>query len=148
VRIVIDRAAELIKVPTACFGLVVDQNGVAGIYFGESKSAWIEATKLSEIRNIVYKPKPYKKVLSIMPEMYDDLWTAAKGMYKLEPVIADGGEVIIYAPHVHEVSYTHGKLLDEIGYHCCDYYLADWDRYKNYPGVCWRIPPCERARKL
>ena len=41
-----------------------------------------------------------------MPTMYDDLWTAAKGMYKMEPVVADGGEVVIYAPHVTEVSYT------------------------------------------
>lgn len=68
-----------------------------------------------------------------MPEMYNDLWTAAKGMYKLEPVVADGGEVVIYAPHVSEVSYTHGKLLDEIGYHCRDYFLAQWDRFKGYP---------------
>lgn len=68
-----------------------------------------------------------------MPEMYNDLWTAAKGMYKLEPVVADGGEVVIYAPHVSEVSYTHGKLLDEIGYHCRDYFLAQWDRFNGYP---------------
>jgi nickel-dependent lactate racemase len=69
-----------------------------------------------------------------MPEMYEDLWTAAKGMYKLEPVVADGGEIVIYAPHIHEVSYTHGKLIDEVGYHCRDYYLAQWDRFKGYPG--------------
>ena len=50
----------------------------------------------------------YDRVLAIMPPMYDDLWTAGKGMYKSEPVVADGGEVIIYAPHVTEVSRTHG----------------------------------------
>jgi nickel-dependent lactate racemase len=44
----------------------------------------------------------------------DDLWTAAKAMYKTEPAIADGGEVIIYAPHLTEVSYTHGELIDEV----------------------------------
>src|SRR5262249_686158 len=66
--------------------------------------------------------------------MYDDIWTAAKGMYKLEPVIADGGEVIIYAPHIDEISYTHGKLLDEIGYHVRDYYLKQWDKFSGYPG--------------
>ena len=43
-----------------------------------------------------------------MPAMYDDLWTAAKGMYKMEPAVADGGEVVIYAPHVTEVSHMHG----------------------------------------
>ena len=69
-----------------------------------------------------------------MPPMYDDLWTAAKGMYKIEPAVADGGEVVIYAPHVTEVSYVHGKLIDEIGYHCRDYFLAQWERFKHYPG--------------
>ncbi len=78
--------------------------------------------------------KPFQRVLSVMPEMYDDLWTAAKGMYKMEPAVADGGEVVIYAPHLTEVSYTHGKLIDEIGYHCRDYFLKQWDRFKDYPG--------------
>ena len=68
-----------------------------------------------------------------MPEMYDDLWTAAKGMYKMEPAVADGGEVVIYAPHISEVSYTHGQLIDEIGYHCRDYFLAQWEKFKRYP---------------
>jgi lactate racemase len=40
-------------------------------------------------------------VLSMMPTKYEDIWTAAKGLYKLEPIIADGGELIIYAPHGH-----------------------------------------------
>ena len=66
--------------------------------------------------------------------MYDDLWTAAKGAYKSEPVVADGGEVMIYAPHVTEVSHVHGRLIDEIGYHCRDYFLAQWDRFRGYPG--------------
>ena len=29
--------------------------------------------------------------------------SAGKCMYKLEPVVADGGELIIYAPHIHEI---------------------------------------------
>jgi len=65
--------------------------------------------------------------------MYDDLWTAAKGMYKMEPAVADGGEVIIYAPHIDEISYTHGRIIDEIGYHVRDYFLKQWDRFKHYP---------------
>jgi nickel-dependent lactate racemase len=68
-----------------------------------------------------------------MPEMYDDLWTAAKGMYKLEPAIADGGEVIIYAPHITAISYTHGRIIDQIGYHVRDYFLKQWERFKDYP---------------
>jgi nickel-dependent lactate racemase len=134
VRAVINRAAEFVTLPTACFSLVVDQKGVGGLYFGESKEAWLSAAKLSEKRHIIYTHKPYQRVLSVMPTMYQDLWTAAKGMYKLEPVVADGGEVIIYAPHLHEVSYTYGDLLDEIGYHCRDYFLSQWERFKGYPG--------------
>ena len=55
-------------------------------------------------------------------------------MYKMEPAVADGGEVVIYAPHVKEVSHVHGKLLDQVGYHCKDYFLKQWDRFKDVPG--------------
>jgi nickel-dependent lactate racemase len=69
-----------------------------------------------------------------MPKMYDDIWTAAKGMYKLEPAIAAGGEVVVYAPHIDEISYTHGRLIDEVGYHVRDYFLKQWDKFRHYPG--------------
>jgi hypothetical protein len=65
--------------------------------------------------------------------MYDDLWTGGKCMYKLEPVLADGGELIIYAPHISEISVTHGRLIEQIGYHCRDYFLKQWDRFKDLP---------------
>jgi hypothetical protein len=55
-------------------------------------------------------------------------------MYKTEPAIAAGGEVIIYAPHIDEISYTHGHQLDEVGYHVRDYFLKQWDKFKHYPG--------------
>ncbi len=134
VRIVIERAAEFVTVPTVCFSLVVTHEGVAGVFFGTAKDAWKEAARLSAVRHIIYVDQPMKRVLSVMPKMYDDLWTAAKGMYKLEPIVSDGGEIVIYAPHINEVSFTHGKLIDAIGYHCRDYYLGQWDRFKQYPG--------------
>ncbi len=65
--------------------------------------------------------------------MYVDMWTGGKCMYKLEPVVADGGEVVIYAPHITEISYTHGRVLDEIGYHVRDYFVKQWERFKDYP---------------
>jgi nickel-dependent lactate racemase len=134
VRAVIDYAASFIDRPKACFALVVTHAGLAGIYFGTPEEAWQAAADLSAQTHIVYVDKPYQRVLSIMPQMYDDLWTAAKGMYKMEPAVADGGEVVIYAPHITEVSYTHGRLIDEIGYHCRDYFLKQWDNFKDYPG--------------
>ena len=54
-------------------------------------------------------------------------------MYKLEPVLAQGGELIIYAPHISEVSVTHAEVIEEIGYHCRDYFLKQWERFKKYP---------------
>ena len=134
VRAVIDRAAAFVDRPTACLGLVVTHEGLAGLYFGSPQEAWQAASALSAQKHIVYVERPFRRVLSVMPEMYDDLWTAAKGMYKMEPAIADGGEVVIYAPHITEVSYTHGKTIDEIGYHCRDYFIKQWDKFKGYPG--------------
>jgi nickel-dependent lactate racemase len=134
VRAIIDRAAALIDRPTACFALVVAHEGVAGLFFGSLQEAWKAASALSAQKHVIYVEKPFWRVLSVMPRLYDDLWTGAKGMYKVEPAVADGGEVVIFAPHISEVSYTHGKLIDEIGYHCRDYFLAQWDKFKSYPG--------------
>jgi lactate racemase len=68
-----------------------------------------------------------------LPEIYDDIWTGAKGMYKAEPAMADGGEVILYAPHITEFSYTHNAFLERIGYHCRDYFLKQWSRFADIP---------------
>jgi nickel-dependent lactate racemase len=124
----------MIKLPIACLALVVTHEGLAGLYFGSSQDAWCAAAELSARKHILYVERPFRRVLSIMPQMYEDLWTAGKGMYKLEPAVADGGEIVIYAPHITEVSYTHGKIIDEVGYHCRDYFTAQWQRFKHYPG--------------
>ena len=134
VRAVIDRAASLLYTPLSLLALVVTHDGVAGMFCGPTGDAWQQAAALSARRHVLWVDRPYDRVLAVMPRMYDDLWTAAKGMYKIEPAVADGGEVVIYAPHVTEVSYVHGKLLDEVGYHCRDYFLAQWERFKDYPG--------------
>ena len=133
VRQAIDRAASLIPVSRSCLSLVVKDEGVAGLYAGSPEAAWSAAADLSARLHIACVERPFQRVLSVMPEMYDDLWTAAKGMYKLEPVVADGGEVIIYAPHITEVSYTHGHVIDQVGYHVRDYFVKQWERFKDYP---------------
>ena len=134
VRAVINRAAALLHTPISLVALVVTHHGIAGMYCGDVQEAWRQAATLSSRRHIVWVDEPYDRVLAIMPTMYDDLWTAAKGAYKSEPVVAEEGEVIIYAPHVREVSHVHGRLIDEIGYHCRDYFLGQWDRFREYPG--------------
>ncbi len=134
VRAVIDRAARLVDRPLSLVAPVVLHDGVAGIYCGPVDEAWSEAAELSSKRHVSWLDRPVERALAVMPAMYEDLWVAGKGMYKLEPAIADGGEVVIYAPHVREVSRTHGRLLEEVGYHCKDYFLEQWDRYGHVPG--------------
>jgi nickel-dependent lactate racemase len=132
-RAVIDRAAALIDRPKLCFAPVVTYQGLAGLFIGAMEEAWQAAADLSSQVHIVWVDQPYRRVLSIMPEMYDDLWTAAKGMYKMEPAVADGGEVVIYAPHIDEISHTHGQVIDDVGYHVRDYFVKQWDRFRGYP---------------
>src|SRR5258708_6818629 len=136
VRQVINRAASMIKTPKLCIAMVValGSTDIAGLYIDTPELAWEQAANLSAQIHIKYVDAPFKRVLSVMPHQYDDIWTAAKGMYKLEPVVADGGEVVIYAPHITEFSYTHGPLIAEIGYHVRDYFLKQWDKFKDYPG--------------
>jgi len=138
VRTVIDQAASFIDRPQLCFSMVVktdaDHNPrLAGLYIGTSQDAYAAAADLSSRLHIVWVNEPFQRVLSVMPHMYDDIWTAAKGMYKMEPAIADGGEVIIYAPHIDEISYTHGHVIDQAGYHVRDYFVKQWDRFKDHP---------------
>ena len=134
VRRVIDRAVEFIKVPITNFDMVVTREGLKGIYIGDAKEAFSVAADLSAQVHIKYADRQYKRVLGITPTMYDDIWTAGKVMYKLEPIVADGGELIIYAPHIDEVSYTHGKIIDSIGYHCLDYFREQMDKFSDIPG--------------
>ena len=101
---------------------------------GPPAAAWRQAALLSSRRHIVWLDEPLDRMLAVMPSMYQDIWTAAKGAYKAEPAIADGGEVVIYAPHVDEVSYVHGRCIDEIGYHSTPYFTAQWDRFKRRAG--------------
>ncbi len=133
VRKVVDRAASMLTMPRLCFCLVVEDRQLAGMFVGSPEEAWDQASDLSKERHIVYKEKPFDTVLSCAPNMYEDLWVAGKCMYKLEPVVADGGEVIIYAPHIRDISRTHGHLIRQVGYHCRDYFRKQWDKYGALP---------------
>jgi nickel-dependent lactate racemase len=135
VRRVIDRAASFVPVRKHAFCLVVAPKSgeLNGVFAGTPESAWSAAADLSAQVHIVRKPRPFHTVLSVAPRMYADLWTGGKCMYKLEPVVADGGELIIYAPHITQVSVTHGQLIEEIGYHTRDYFVEQWEQFKDRP---------------
>lgn len=133
VRSMIHAAAQHFMTPTTLIALVVEGVELSGIFTGDIYEAWSEAADLSAIRHIHWSDKPFQRVLSCSPAMYDELWTAAKAMYKLEPAVAVGGEVVIYAPHLDTVSHVHGKYISEIGYHTLPYFLQDWERFKHIP---------------
>jgi nickel-dependent lactate racemase len=133
VRRLIDRAAEFVSVPIIYFNLVVDSEGLKGLFIGSDSDAWSRAADLSASVNIKYVAKPYKKVLSIASKKYDDLWTGAKAFYKIEPAVEDGGEIIVYAPHIDQFSITHGKIIEQIGFHIKDYFIEDMGTFDRYP---------------
>ncbi|HPO14329.1 MAG TPA: lactate racemase domain-containing protein [Candidatus Hydrogenedentes bacterium] len=134
VREVVNKAASLIPVEKWCFCLTVVGKKTKALFFGAPEEAWSEAADLSAQTHIIYKDKPFKSILAMAPPMYDELWTAGKCMYKLEPVVADGGELIIFGEHVTEVSVTHGHLIKKIGYHTRDYFTKQMDRFRDIPG--------------
>jgi len=133
VRATLEAAADMVTVPTHLLAMVVKGHDLAGLYFGPRREAWSAAADLSDAVHITYVDTPFTSILSRAPEMYDELWVGAKCMYKMEPIVADGGELIIYAPHISEISTVHGAVIEEIGYHTLEYFLKQWDRFKGYP---------------
>ena len=133
VRRVLNEALGMVAVEHFALCMVVGGGKLVGLHFGGVREAWSAAADLSDQVHVTYVDEPFSSVLSQAPPMYDELWVGAKCMYKMEPVVADGGELIIYAPHLSEISVTHGKVIREIGYHCLPYFLDQWERFKDYP---------------
>lgn len=134
VRALIDQAASM--VPDEQLALCAVTGPVAGslrfVAFGDPVATWSKAVDVSAVSHIRYLDAPVRRVLSLLPPRYDDIWTGAKGFYKVEPIVADGGRVVLHAPHTTEISATHPEVL-EIGYHCRDYFVKQWDRFKHHP---------------
>ncbi|HIT76347.1 MAG TPA: DUF2088 domain-containing protein [Candidatus Avipropionibacterium avicola] len=132
VRAMINEGAQLIPGLRLGLCLVVESGSgeIEAVGFGTTERAWELTAPIAAETHVTYVEEPFQRVVSMMPERYEDIWTAAKGFYKLEPAVADGGEVIIYAPHVTEVSEVHHEIL-EIGYHCRDYFVTQWDKFSH-----------------
>ncbi|WP_029136272.1 lactate racemase domain-containing protein [Nakamurella lactea] len=116
-------------------GSATRSSGLHSVSFGSTLSSWADAAQVCAATHVQYLDRPVRRVLSIVPEMYDEIWTGAKGFYKVEPIVADGGEVILYAPHITEIASSHPQIHD-VGYHCRDYFVKQWDRFS---GVHWGV---------
>jgi nickel-dependent lactate racemase len=133
VREMIHAATEHVQTPLTLIALSVVKEGLAAVFIGDHIEAWQAAVEVSQERHIIWVDKPFERILSWAPPMYDELWTAGKAMYKLEPALAEGGELTIYAPHLDTVSHVHGKYIYEIGYHVLPYFLNQWEKFKHVP---------------
>jgi len=134
VRAILDAAAKLVPGERHALCVVVDHETgrLRSLTFGDPEKSWAAAADVSARTHVEYLDAPVRRVLSLVPPRYPDLWTGAKGFYKVEPVVADGGEVVLFAPHIRELAAMHPALA-EIGYHCRDYFLAHWEQYRDYP---------------
>jgi nickel-dependent lactate racemase len=133
VRQVVDTAAAMIPVPRHALCMVVKGDGLSGLYGGPVEEAWSRAADLSEQVHVIKKPRAFHTVVSCAPPMYDEIWVGGKCAYKLDQAVADGGQLIIYGPHIREISVTHGEAIRRIGYHVRDYFLEQWDTFRDTP---------------
>lgn len=133
VRALIDDAAAMVPGERHAICVVTAPGGgLHSVSIGAPTDAWADAADVASLAHVRHLDRPVARVLSLVPERYADLWTGAKGFYKVEPVVADGGEVVIHAPHITEVAAMHPGLLS-IGYHVRDYFLGQWDRFGHLP---------------
>ncbi len=140
VRDLIDDLAALVPTPLTTFCLVLDDadGDIRGIY--AQNDGWRESTAaaaaLSAQINIHYAPRRVRRLIAAMPRrpdgswVYPDLWTGAKGMLKTEDVVADGGELVVWAPNIDHISAAHGELIRRIGYHSYAYFFAFPERWQ------------------
>jgi nickel-dependent lactate racemase len=133
-RRVIDRVVQFLKTPRTCFAFAVDdRHRLACLFAGAPEGAWSQAADFSAELHIKYLPRPYRRVLGLCPPIYEELWVAGKAMYKLEPIVADGGELVIHGPHIKTISFMHGEAIARIGYHVRDYFTQQWERFAHEP---------------
>src|SRR6266496_2726217 len=86
------------------------------LFIGGFREAFRRAAEVSRHVHIKYTGRKYKRVVALLDEHYDELWVGGKASYKLGAIIEEGGELIIYAPHLRSISETHGLLIEKYGY--------------------------------
>lgn len=140
VRQLIDDMARHVPVPLTTLALVVeDASGTTRGVFAQP-DGWQEATRaaatLSATVNIRYVPRRVGRVVAATPQLpdgswlYPELWTGAKGVFRGDDTVADGGELVLYAPGVREISATHGQAISQVGFHGWPYLLEHLDRWQ------------------
>jgi hypothetical protein len=86
------------------------------LFAGDFRVSFRRAAEISQKINIKYVDRTFTRVVAILDKHYTELWTGGKASYKLGGLIEDGGELLIYAPHLSEISKTHGATITRFGY--------------------------------
>lgn len=119
-RHLFEAAADLIPARVISLNSVVTrQDGrlrTHALFCGDLRTTVREAAKVSKFVHIKYTRRKYKRVIALLEPHLNDLWVGGKASYRLGPVIEEGGELIVYAPHVKTISDVHGELIKRYGY--------------------------------
>lgn len=119
-RRLIEAAADLIPARIISLNTVVSRNNgelvTYALFTGDIREAFRRAAEVSRQVHIRYTGRKYKRVIALLDPHYDELWVGGKASYKLGAIIEEGGELIIYAPHLTKLSETHGELIEKYGY--------------------------------
>ncbi|HEY9285388.1 MAG TPA: lactate racemase domain-containing protein [Pyrinomonadaceae bacterium] len=120
-RHMIEAAADFVPARVISFNSVVTREGATrlrthALFAGDFREAFRRAAGVSRQVHIRYTGRKYRRVVALLDEHYDELWVGGKASYKLGGIVEDGGELIIYAPHLRAISETHGHLIEKYGY--------------------------------
>jgi len=119
-RRLIEAAADLIPARIISLNTVVSREDgelvTYALFTGDIREAFRRAAEVSRQVHIRYTGRKYKRVVALLDPHYDELWVGGKASYKLGAIIEEGGELIIYAPHLTKLSETHGALIEKYGY--------------------------------
>lgn len=120
-RKLIEAAADLISARIISLNTVVSREAdgelvTYALFTGDIREAFRRAAEVSRQIHIRSTGRKYKRVVALLDPHYDELWVGGKASYKLGAIIEEGGELIIYAPHLTKLSETHGALIEKYGY--------------------------------
>ena len=119
-RHVIEAAADRIAAPVIGFTSVSTRTDAGlhthALFTGGLRETVREAAKVSARLHIRRTGRSYRRVIALLDEHYDEMWVGGKASYKLGAIVEEGGELVIYAPHLKGISTTHGRLIEKYGY--------------------------------
>jgi hypothetical protein len=119
-RRVIEAAADRVTTPVIAFTSVATRDSAGlhthALFTGGLRETVRQAAAVSAQVHVRYTGRRYRRVVALLDDHYDEMWVGGKASYKLGAIIENGGELVVYAPHLKSISTTHGALIEKYGY--------------------------------